>query len=530
MTETSFQNSSSPEQQPSSMRSPPLVSQLRTESQPDKKTNQSAILTPSRTAYLPLVSPSIEEDGLSKEQNGLKRSREQEPASYFNIKKQETTTNDTSSSAILSDEDEEVSTPKAKRTRIPLVRLPDEIGNPLMRAIEQSMSVDPSSKNGESSSSVQNMTRQHRAMSVPRNLRSNVHPVTALMIANRRPSTNNQAAPAAAAATDVTSERQRRDSVRAQQLSLLASQARLALSGTSNVNTAIRTENAVKGAVMKVLNDVQARKHRESISGLTATNSGSTSPISTVQSERGESSSPAKESNKDVANDQIISPQRLRDPTATWSEALQNAKSAVSFLDSAKEVARDWANGFYAYEKEWIGTALQKEQSKLDNEKNQEQDSRNNVGRRTSMSAPPVSAQEEESTLTDKDMVIPVEPMKESDEATPNYTTTSSKLLNSIPQKVIDSAVIPTRTIEFGNGGGKLVDVLSNFATLIDSHKEGCHSLEKLAQNARRLSAVQLPTVRFDTSTTSTATTTIGSTSAVSSDAGSPMSVAGLMS
>ncbi|PWN31836.1 uncharacterized protein FA14DRAFT_158647 [Meira miltonrushii] len=521
MTETPSQGSLSPkqQQQPSSLRSSPLDSQSGTESHPDKETNQSAILTPSRTAYLPLVSPSIEEDGFSTDQNGLKRSREEGSGSYFDINKQESSTTNTSRSAILSDEDEEASIPTAKRVRIPLVSLPDEIGNPLMRAIEQSMSVDQSYKNGESSSSsAQQNARQHRAMSVPRNLRSKVHPVTALMVANRRPSAANSQASA-----DATSERQRRNSVRAQQLSLLASQARLALSGTSNVNTAIRTENAVKGAVMKAFNDVQARKQRESISG-------SSSPLSNVQSERGESGSPVKESNKDIVGDQNPSPKRMeaiRDPTATWSEALQNAKSATSFLDSAKEVARDWANGFYAYEKEWIGTALQKEQLKLDDEKVQQEESR--IGRRTSLSAPPVTAREEESTLTDKDMVIPVEPMKAAEDASSNYTA-SKAAVNAIPQKVVDSAVIPTRSIDFGNGGGKLVDVLSNFATLIDSHKEGCHSLEKLAHNARRLSAVQLPPVRFDTSATSTATTTIGSMSAVSSDAGSPMSVAGLMS
>lgn len=519
MTETSPN-----QQQPTS----PSIESSSQQSETNKEINQSAILTPSRTAYLPLVSPSIEEEG-----RNLKRSRDDdkgESASYFNIK------TDTSSSAIDTDEEEgedaeTASIPTAKRARIPLVSLPDEIGHPLMRAIEQSMNADQSNiKIGESSASTTTSqtttTRQHRAMSVPRNLRSKIHPVTALMVANRRPSsssttsstTNNQTS----TSNDPISERQRRNSVRAQQLSLLASQARLALSGTSNVNTAIRTENAVKGAVIKAFNDVQARKQRESISNL--------NPSSPLQSERGEDIvSPIRENN--IPAEQNASPSSridtaIRDPTATWSEALQNAKTATSFLDSAKEVARDWANGFYAYEKEWIGSALQKEQSKIIEEEGEEVHSRNEIGRRTSLSAPPTSAKEEESTITDKDMVIPVEPTKGgggSNDSISNYT---------IGQKVVDSNLIPTRrSIEFSNGGGKLVDVLSNFATLIDSHKEGCHSLEKLAQNARRLSAVQLPNVRFDNSATSTATTTIGSMSAVSSDAGSPMSVtAGVMS
>lgn len=512
MTETSPK-----QQQPTS----PSIESSSQQSETNKEINQSAILTPSRTAYLPLVSPSIVEEG-----SNLKRSRddEGESASYFNLK------TDTSSSAIDTDEEgddtETASIPTAKRARIPLVSLPDEIGHPLMRAIEQSMNADQSNiKIGESSTSSTSQTtttRQHRAMSVPRNLRSKIHPVTALMVANRRPSsssstTNNQTS----TSNDPISERQRRNSVRAQQLSLLASQARLALSGTSNVNTAIRTENAVKGAVIKAFNDVQARKKRESISNF--------NPSSPLQSERGEDIvSPIRENN--IPAEQNASPSSridtaIRDPIATWSEALQNAKTATSFLDSAKEVARDWANGFYAYEKEWIGSALQKEQSKIIEEEGEEVQSRNEIGRRTSLSAPPTSAKEEESTITDKDMVIPVEPAKGggSNDSISNYT---------IGQKVVDSNLIPTRrSIEFSNGGGKLVDVLSNFATLIDSHKEGCHSLEKLAQNARRLSAVQLPNVRFDNSATSTATTTIDSMSAVSSDAGSPMSVtAGIMS
>lgn len=510
------------QQQPTS----PSIQSSSQQSETNKEVNQSAILTPSRTAYLPLVSPSIEEEG-----RNLKRSRDDdkgESASYFNIK------TDTSSSAIDTDEEEgedaeTASIPTAKRARIPLVSLPDEIGHPLMRAIEQSMNADQSNiKIGESSTSTTShttTTRQHRAMSVPRNLRSKIHPVTALMVANRRPSsstsstTNNQNS--TSSSNDPISERQRRNSVRAQQLSLLASQARLALSGTSNVNTAIRTENAVKGAVIKAFNDVQARKQRESISNL--------NPSSPLQSERGEDIvSPIRENN--IPAEQNASPSSrintaIRDPTETWSEALQNAKTATSFLDSAKEVARDWANGFYAYEKEWIGSALQKEQSKIIEEEGEEVQSRNEIGRRTSLSAPPTSAKEEESTITDKDMVIPVEPTKggSNESSISNYT---------IGQKGVDSNLIPTRrSIEFSNGGGKLVDVLSNFATLIDSHKEGCHSLEKLAQNARRLSAVQLPNVRFDNSATSTATTTIGSMSAVSSDAGSPMSVtAGVMS
>jgi hypothetical protein len=317
----------------------------------------------------------------------------------------------------------------------------------------------------------------------------------------------------ASVANTPLSSGERRESVRAQQLALLASQARLASSGATSIGTALRAEKAMKGAVWKAVEGVQAaRQARNSIAvGLHSKQDEekSVSPSLDSEGERSATSSAAASPSKAALG---------RDPTSAWSEMLASQDAACSFLDSAKEVAHSWANGFYAYEKEWVDGALSKEKKRLLQEKRASSeivlpasaDSPTHVGpdteeevlpRRKSFSEPPTGPKDE--TVDDEEhnlhqggklnhVALAVPERRES-----VYIATSDSATVTAAKRSLLAAQRRLSTVTALPGNrGKLVDVLSNFASLIDSRKEGCHSLEVLAQNARRLSSVPLPAVR----------------------------------
>lgn len=479
--------------------------------------------TPGRKSYLPLVSPCVDEGAGQSAGRPPKRRRLSTPTAlpstvggYFDLQgppkerdvemKSKQRSDQTASVPVDESDPEHKQEPiqgdrKQERTRIPVIELPDEIAHPLFMALQSSM--------GKPS------TRQYRAMSVPRNLRSKAHPFSSSHLLG------------SGSASGTSTPRERRDSMRAQQLSLLASQARLASTGTTNVHTAMRTEKAVKGAMWKAVEDVQARKARGDASAAIA----SADEADDAEGRQSECDSEKKAEEPSSP----IKVESIQDPAAAWSQALADRKSATSFLRSARDVAHDWANGFYAFEKEWVGDALQREQKKLDEEGQGAASSLSQtenspvfgpdlstesvLGRRTSLSAPPAiergDGQNELIPMTDekREYADATEAM-----ASSSSSVTTARLTLMEAQRRLSLA---PEQVEIG-GRGKLVDVLSNFATLIDSRKEGCHSLEKLAQNARRLSSVQLPTLRLDGHFPATVT---GSGSAISSNASSPASL-----
>lgn len=252
-----------------------------------------------------------------------------------------------------------------------------------------------------------------RAMSVPQAIHSSIHPTFKVI---PRPSGR------------------RRESGRAQQLALLASQARLASTGTSSVQTALRTEKAVKGAVVKVAEE--ARDARP-VAGL------------------------LNESDNQMCQDTDQSEEKLQGApsglTSTWYEALASPVATVSFFDTASQVARGWANGFYAFESRWVHEALGQQQNEV--------------------------SDAERLTHTMRNTSTPVHM-----EINPPSDQVTDQLLGL---EKVSQGKAPI-------GSGKLVDVLTNFAALMDSRKEGCRGLERLAQDARQISSSPLPPLNKD--------------------------------
>lgn len=502
------------------------ISDLHTRIVPDQavQTPPEDVDTNKRTSYLPLLSPCIREEAStpSSEQGSAQSQipststvrfakQDMAPASQQQSESRKRSFEEsppvspTNTSKKLSVEHCE---PKAnadgepcnKRAKLPVVTLPNEIAHSLFTALGQS-TLDLDNAEG----------RQYRAMSVPRNMQSNVTASTRAALVPPR------IGGSASVANSSSSGAERRESVRAQQLALLASQARLASSGATSIGTALRAEKAMKGAVWKAVEGVQAaRQARNSIAA-----GALTSATHARDTEEGAES---------ASSSRTASPSKYtlsHDPTNAWSEVLTSPSVACSFLDSAKEVAHGWANGFYAYEKEWVDGALSKEKQRLTQERRatseadahfirtpssppksptyvapassteEDADDAKQRPRRKSFSEPPLATTDdivedvEEDTQQQQSASLSTHDRRDSVMIAPSSdpsSVTNAKRSLLAAQRRLSTAVTGNR--------GKLVDVLSNFASLIDSRKEGCHSLELLAHNARRLSAVQLPNVR----------------------------------
>ncbi|UZJ52377.1 hypothetical protein CBS101457_001697 [Exobasidium rhododendri] len=291
--------------------------------------------------------------------------------------------------------------------------------------------------------------------------------------------------------TNAKRKSDRRASVRSHQLTILANQARLARTGASSFTSALRAERAVEGAFQDVVRFAQDSK---------STFPGIKEKGDSVDTKMGEDK---KAKLHNGADDDAGS--SLQNPSKIWRSALSSPQTASAFLHSASEVAHDWANGFYAVGKEWAGDALQKEKRRL---------SENEIGRKRAREGEDEEEEREASSSTAAPIRPPSpkrtasEPSKK--EGSPFHDSSPSghppsprsslvaahkRLSTSLPS-------VPTlessRSSGTGGEGGKLVDVLSNFVELIEQRKEGCHGLERLAQSARRLSTVQLPSVIVD--------------------------------
>lgn len=317
-------------------------------------------------------------------------------------------------------------------------------------------------------------------------------------------------------------ERQRRASMRSKQLALLASQARLARTGASSVQTALVAERAVKGAIQEVVEDLQASKiskktaikveeSEESEGNGSSSSSGESKQITPTsdKSERSDSSEKTPEDGDQVPNAVVA-------PGGMWSQALASPQAATAFLASASEVAHDWANGFYKFEGEWAEDALRKEQLKLSETQSTRKRQRegedvddtplstpraqairlqppeitlnSKSATPESREASPANAPSEMIPLTNK-VTIAVPPSLPSSSARSSLMAAQKRLSMSMP-------VVPiSKPVTSAQEGGQMVDVLSNFVDLIEQRKETCHGLEKLAQDARRLSTVQLPSI-----------------------------------
>lgn len=434
--------------------------------------------------------------------------------------------------------DEDDTTAAARKRRMPLSFLPAEIEQSLQHAITNARA---SSLSGASTSSSRHpfaasrvsqqpdflqhvqSYRQQRAMSVPHNLKSKLH--------------------AAFATPDGAAER--RGSMRAQQLALLASQARLASSGTTNVQAALRAERAVKAAVMTVVEDAQQsrQKQRASIALPSKVGDGTEESAGNAAKERAQDEKGAS-SLTDVEPTDMLDA-AASDGTSAWSAALASPSSTTAFLQSAGEVARSWANGFYAFEKGWVGDALAEERhrsSAVESDAAPTELSRCVKSSSAPAAAPshehasdPTATSASPSTDASSTFTTPTDEQVPSSTVTPAPSQSAlGKPLKSSPRTALlvaaqnrlsnareggrmslsgasGAAAFPMPSSGTGaldqqgeassaTAGGKLLDVLSNFQSLIESRTEGCHGLERLAADARLMSAAPLPLLQQESS------------------------------
>ena len=411
-----------------------------------------------RTHYLPLVSPMLTDDDRSFR---LDRRRESTPtlqksgvSSYFaDLRKRRRTSDSPSSSSCSSSRQNAVFLQqKGRKQNARFSELPASIAQPILRAMES-----------QTSGSSSTLTLPTVADHIAARKRTLSMPITGASEDGISDSTRR------------LELSKRRASVRSRQLALLASQARLARSGATSVNTALRAERAVDGAVKRAVEDAQASR-------------------SAIQDEAGKGEGRIEEEDADANSEEERFGVDLHDHTTPWSHALSTPQFANAFFSSASEVAHDWANGFYAFEREWAGDALRKERGRLRKDssacKRRREDGN---GERQSVS--PKRTASQPVTREVSPSLLPVR--------LPAASVTSSHASLAAAGKRL-SLSLPTRGRLKNNTdvvdredepGGKLVDVLSNFASLIEQRQEGCHGLERLAQDAKRLSTVHLPSV-----------------------------------
>lgn len=292
---------------------------------------------------------------------------------------------------------------------------------------------------------------------------------------------------------------ERRASMRSQQLALLASQARLVRTGATSVHTAIRAERAVTGAVKKAVEDAQISK-------------GVNVEVDNVEESTLAQEDPSRENvtkADGVVVKSVVEGQgqgrgtNSTDSSQAWSEALASPQSTTAFLNRASEVAHDWANGFYRFEEKWAEDALQKEKRRLS--EHHTSSKRPRIEDLLDQSGAGAGAAAAEKV----DQNGPSSPRKGAS-SPPSRETSPNAKPNTISEALIPaslrsslvaahkrlSASLPTMSATSSvHEGGQLVDVLSNFVSLIEQRKETCHGLEKLAQDARRLSTVPLPSI-----------------------------------
>lgn len=409
-----------------------------------------------RTAYLPLISPApTDEDkgfDFSSHRRGSTPTLAKSSASqYFEELRKRRRTSETAATAATASQPVFVHERESQSTG-KFAELPSSIAQSILRALE--------SQAKASTSALDSSTLKKRTMSMP----------------SARPDDDLE--------MGRSDKKQRRASMRSHQLALLASQARLARTGSTSVHTALLAERAVEGAVRQVVKEAQAgNKELCDIGAEQATDSGEVSPT-----DIGDKSAPAVAEMKDAA--------------AAWSDALSTPHTATAFLSSASAVAHDWANKFYRFEEEWAEDALKKEKRRV---------SEYHVGakrpRREELFGQVVADSEDGSASPTKIASAPLtretSPVAAAADGTPTPDASTAA-----PQSVRSSLVaahkrlsaslpaIPTTSTNTpSEGGGQLVDVLSNFASLIGQRKEVCHGLEKLAQDAKSLSSVKLPSL-----------------------------------
>jgi hypothetical protein len=402
----------------------------------------------SRTAYLPLISPAPNEEGkpfnFDVPRRGSTPSLAKSSASqYFEELRKRRRTSETSMTAasnIASNTQPAFVHGKESRTTGRFAELPTSIAQSIMRAME-------SQANSSSS-----FLLKKRTMSMP----------------------NTQADEDYIDHRD--DKRQRRASMRSQQLALLASQARLARTGATSVETARRAERAVEGAVRQVVKEAQA-----GVSNMT---------ISRESSD--DTTSPQTDSKEVSPTDSIGEKQsttvEIPNGAFAWSDALANPHRATAFLSSASAVAHDWANGFYKFEEEWAEDALKKERRRM---------SEHQVGDKRQVDQIDLEAAPSPKKTVSAPSTREASPAAENEDVDAPQSVRSSlvaahKRLSASLPSVPTSSSSKAKSTE---SGGQLVDVLSNFASLIGQRKEVCQGLEKLAQDAKSLSNVPLPSI-----------------------------------
>jgi hypothetical protein len=413
--------------------------------------------TISRTAYLPLISPALTEEDktfdFSSQRRGSTPSLAKSSASqYFEELRKRRRTSETAATAATSNQPVSMHERESQSTG-KFAELPSSIAQSILRALE--------SQAKASTSVLESTTLKKRTMSMP----------------SARPDEDLE--------MGRDDKKQRRASMRSQQLALLASQARLARTGSTSVHTALLAERAVEGAVRQVVKEAQAGNLNKDLSDFAAAEQGSDS----------DEISPT-----DVGEKPTSSVAEMQVSAAAWSDALSTPHTATAFLSSASAVAHDWANGFYRFEEEWAEDALKKEKRRM---------SEHHVGgkrpRREELLnelaaefedglASPKKVSSAPSTREVSPIASDVTPTPDTNAVAPMSVRSSlvaahKRLSASLPAIPTTSSSTPSE------GGGQLVDVLSNFASLIGQRKEVCHGLEKLAHNAKSLSNVKLPSI-----------------------------------
>ncbi|PWN94301.1 hypothetical protein FA10DRAFT_45638 [Acaromyces ingoldii] len=367
-------------------------------------------------------------------------------------------------------------------------------------------------------------------------------------------------------ATSSSAASQRRASVRSQQLSLLASQARMVSVGSSSVKTAKRAEAVVKGVVRQAVE--QRRSSTMAERGLLVCGGGGggsrsapvsepTSPVLSPLTAAAAAAVAAATAGSNPVGE--IAADSLRDPTRQWEATLAQPETATAFMEGASELAKDWANGFYAYERSWAGDALRREKRRLSGEDDGSEEegaaastteagdeevrkrmrrTKSSEGlRRQSGSDCPVfrdssspraerEAEEEEvSGLKKKTRSVSFklvvddddddemgrknkEEEEEEDKEGEEEEEEEEEEAGEGQQQLDKVAVRSTSTSSADDAksasapaGGGLVGVLNEFASLLETRQETCQGLEKLARDARELAGTRLePVVRVTAS------------------------------
>lgn len=323
---------------------------------------------------------------------------------------------------------------------------------------------------------------------------------------------------------------QRRASVRSQQLSLLASQARMVSVGSSSVKTAKRAEAVVKDVVLRAVEERRNSTLAADRELLAISDGTRSAPVSEPASPLLVSLGPTAAARRPT----MIAPEdnsdsALLDPTKQWESVVSRPEMATAFMAGASELAKDWANGFYAYERSWAGDALRREKRRLSGEDEMEEgdpatadevenqkrrrrwEGSESFRRRSDSICPafhkplsPLSAVKKagrENEEEAKEQSINAAKKDDDDEGSTRSAEDTREAIDEVEESVESTSdVVKPATLSTVPAGGSvgLVGVLNEFASLLETRQEACQGLEKLARDASELANTRLePLVRI---------------------------------